>query len=126
MMISPNLWQDALADLDEELKSSLNFSRASKHEILRKTLQTAEEKKQLCLSRRWKFERHGKEIVLRDVFEKIIKWVERFKAVGDVAVQYDPGHASLAWAVVWYLLQVSRSGKAKSHLCSSTPGCCFR
>lgn len=110
-MISTDLWQNALAGLDKELRSSLDFSKASKHEILRKTLQTAEEKKQLCLSKRWKFERRGKEIVLRDVFEKIIKWVERFKAVGDVAVQYDPGHASLAWAGVRFLLQVSRPEK---------------
>ena len=51
--------------------------------------------------------RNGKEIVLRDVLEKIIRWLNYFKAVGDAAVQYDPGHAALPWAGVRFLLQVS-------------------
>ena len=49
---------------------------------------------------------------MRDIFEKIIVWVDKFKALGDVAVQYDPAHASLPWAGVRFLLQVSTpSGK---------------
>ena len=102
-----NLWQKALASLDEELRVTLDFNRSSKLNILQKTLETAEQKKQLCLWKRWKFERHGKQIVLRDVLEKIIKWVDRFKAIGDIAAQADPAHASLPWACVRFLLQVS-------------------
>jgi hypothetical protein len=45
--------------------------------------------------------------VLRELFEKIIKWANYFKAIGDAAVQYDPTHASLPWASVRILLQVS-------------------
>lgn len=33
--------------------------------------------------------------------------MEKFKGVGDVAVQYDPGHAALPWAAIRFLLQVS-------------------
>ena len=46
-------------------------------------------------------------MVLRDILEKIIAWLDKFTAVGDVAAQYDPAHASLAWAGVRFLLQVS-------------------
>jgi hypothetical protein len=35
-----------------------------------------------------------------------MKWVSKFKAVGDMAVQYDPAHAALPWAGVRVLLQV--------------------
>lgn len=45
-------------------------------------------------------------IVLRDVFAKIAFWIEKFVEVGDVAVQYDPGHAALPWALVRFLLKV--------------------
>jgi hypothetical protein len=102
-----DLWQKALATLDEDLKASLDFKKSTKRNILEKTLKTAEEKKQLCLRKRWKFKRNGKEVVVRDVLENIIKWLDHFKAVGDVGVQYDTAHASLPWAGVRFLLKVS-------------------
>ena len=37
----------------------------------------------------------GDVIILRDVFEKIITWVNNFKMVGDTVVSFDPGHAAL-------------------------------
>ena len=48
-------------------------------------------------------------LVLRDVFANIASLVEKFIAVGDIAVQYDPGHAALPWAAVRFLLQVCRT-----------------
>lgn len=33
-------------------------------------------------------------------------WVNKFKEVVDVAIQYDPVHAALPWAAVRFLLQV--------------------
>ncbi len=48
----------------------------------------------------------GREIVLRDVFKKIINSIEKFKEVGDVLVQYDPAHTAIPWAVVRFVLQV--------------------
>jgi hypothetical protein len=50
--------------------------------------------------------RNGETIILRDVVEKIIVWVEKFIAVGDVAMQYDAAHAALAWAAFRFVLQV--------------------
>lgn len=45
-------------------------------------------------------------VVLRDVFAKIAAWIEKFVEVGDIAVQYDPSHAALPWALVRFLLKV--------------------
>ena len=50
----------------------------------------------------------GETVIIRDVFEKIIRWVEMFKQAGDVAVQYDPAHAALPWAGIRFLLQVCK------------------
>ncbi|KAI5813443.1 hypothetical protein BZA77DRAFT_358084 [Pyronema omphalodes] len=38
--------------------------------------------------------------------QKLIKWMDRFKEVGDIIVQYDAGHAALPWAGVRLLLKV--------------------
>lgn len=48
----------------------------------------------------------GEEVVLRDVGAKILHWVDRFKQIGDIIVQYDPAHAALPWAGFQFLLQV--------------------
>ena len=45
-------------------------------------------------------------IVLRDIFAKVAAWIQTFVEAGDIAVQYDPGHAALPWALVRFLLKV--------------------
>ena len=57
----------------------------------------------------WKIELRGKEVVLRDVGMKILRWVDKFKQIGDTIVQYDPGHAAIPWACFRFLLQVCLS-----------------
>jgi len=56
--------------------------------------------------RAWKVTWGGDVIVLQDIALKIIQWVDKFKQIGDIVVQYDPGHAALPWAVFRFLLQV--------------------
>ena len=43
--------------------------------------------------------------VVRDAFAKVAKWIERFIQVGDIAMQYDAGHAALPWAAVRFILK---------------------
>ena len=86
------------------------MNHANKHDVLAQVLRTAREKRQLCLQNRWKLKKpSGEVVVLRDLMEKIISWLDTFKAIGDVAMQYDTAHASLAWASVRFLLQGSFS-----------------
>jgi hypothetical protein len=59
-------------------------------------------------AKRWCFELHGRKYIMRDVVHRVIVWLNLFKQVGDVAVQYDPGHAALPWAGVRFLLKVSK------------------
>jgi len=108
---SQSLWHKALETLDEELKTSLDLKEATHSDILSAALKVAQEKKQICVQKRWTLKkRNGEIIILRDVVEKIIVWVEKFIAVGDAAMQYDPGHAAPAWAALRLVLQVISSG----------------
>ena len=43
-------------------------------------------------------------------------WIRKFVEVGDIAIQYDPGHAALPWAAIRFLLQVSINNAEKSRV----------
>ena len=104
---SDDLWSKALDTLDAKLRNSLVLTNASRSHVLSRALTEAQESRKLCMQKRWKFEkRNGQTVILRDVVEKIIVWVEKFIAVGDAAFQYDPVHAAPAWAAFRFVLQV--------------------
>lgn len=64
----------------------------------------------LSLRKRWKYTKpNGDTIIVRDVLEKIVRWIEKFKDTGDIIIQYDPGHAALPWAAVRFLLRIAVS-----------------
>ena len=70
-------------------------------------LKEIEAKRDLALRKRWKFKNaNGDVVVVRDVLEKIARWIHRFKETGDVIAQYDPAHLSLPWAAFRFLLQI--------------------
>src|SRR6266536_5101393 len=103
-----NPWKAAIRSLSEEDKAAIETCSADKLAVLENVLAEVEEKKQLCMQNRWKFKRsNGENVVIRDVFEKITRWVDKFKQIGDTAAQYDPVHTALPWAGVRFLLQVS-------------------
>jgi hypothetical protein len=104
---SENLWDKAIETLSDEHKQQIVFGCLDKRAILGDVLAIVEAKKHLCMKRRWKYKKSsGEDVILRDLFEKMTKWVVKFKEIGDVAVQYDPGHAALPWAGVRFILQV--------------------
>ena len=112
---SDDLWSKALDTLDAELRNSLVLTNASRSHVLSRALTEAQESRKVCMQKRWKFEkRNGEIIILRDVVEKIIVWVEKFIAVGDAAFQYDPVHAAPAWAAFRFVLQVRTAALTKS------------
>ncbi|RFU26917.1 hypothetical protein B7463_g9416, partial [Scytalidium lignicola] len=106
---SDDLWQEALESLGSELRSILTINQhRDRRVILESVLFEAREKRKQCLAKRWKImKRNGDIIVLRDVFEKIIKWVDKFKAVGDAAINSAPTYASIPWGVVSMLIKSS-------------------
>ena len=104
---SSDLWNKALGTLSVELRNSLDLTKASRGYVLSETLKEAQGKRQTCVQKFWTLKkRNGETIILRDVIEKIIVWVEKFIAVGDAAMQYDTVHAAPAWAAFRFVLQV--------------------
>lgn len=99
-------WQAAFDGLPPELKASLIASRGYKLDVIAAVLDEAEQKKKICLQKRWKIKFHGHTIILRDIFDKIIAWANEYRAIGDVAMQFDPAAASLPWAGVRFLMHV--------------------
>lgn len=102
-----NLWQKAFDSLPDHVKVTLNQANDQKLDKLYAALKVAEDKRQISVRKRWKISRPngGEDIILRDVLEKIVRWIRCFRDVGDSIMQYDPGYAALPWAAVRFLLQ---------------------
>ena len=73
---------------------------------LQQALTATIEKQRQCHEKRWKFTFNGRSVSLKEEADKVILWLDRFKAVGDVAVNADPVHAGLPWAGIRLLLEV--------------------
>lgn len=102
-----DLWGKALRKIEDAEKIQFNKVGDSRLTILENILGLVHQKEGECLERRWKFvNRKGETIIIRDLCEKTVKWVGRFKEVVDTVVQYDPVHAALPWAGIRTLLQV--------------------
>jgi hypothetical protein len=103
-----DLWEKAAQTLSDEDRLQIDFSRTDRLVILQDVLDAVKAKKQKCMEKRWKYtKRNGDVVILRDVFEKMVGWVNKFKEAGDMAVQYDTAHAALPWAGIRLLLQVA-------------------
>ena len=63
-------------------------------------LQVDEEKK------KWSYPWRGKKVIVVERLAKILKCVERYTKVVDVAVQSNPQVSAFVWAGVWAILRV--------------------
>lgn len=73
---------------------------------LQQALAATKEKQRHCDEQRWTFTFKGRIVTLKEEADKVTLWLDRFKAVGDVAINADPVHAGLPWAGIRLLLQV--------------------
>lgn len=101
------LWDKAFASLKDEDKLLADPQKLDKRTFLVDLTRVIEEKRQNCAKKEWKLSRNGKSVSVREVFGKMVSWINKFKQVGDVAIQYDPAHAALPWAAVRLVLEVS-------------------
>lgn len=107
-----DLWFDALQTLSEDEQQAiqnLQSTQATQSPFsgrFEELVCITRAKQDECEKKSYKFRFQGKEIILRDVAAKIVLWLDKFKSIGDVVVNFDPIHASLPWAGVRFLLQV--------------------
>jgi hypothetical protein len=96
-----------LSDCDREtLQPFILSANGDVNEVLERSLAAAKKKQDECNAKRWTFTFDGRTVTLKDEADKIVRWLDRFKVVGDVAVNADPIHAGLPWAGVRFLLEV--------------------
>jgi hypothetical protein len=102
-----SLWELAASRLRDKDKAFIDFGSPIK---LYDLLSTVQDKQKECIEKQWGIPGGtGNTIKIRDIFAKIAKWIEKFIEVGDVAIQYDPGHAALPWAAVRFILKVGHN-----------------
>ena len=103
------LWSEAAKPLRDGALC-MDPSLTGSHFSIEDVHTAVQEKLHECIQKRGNYTRgDGQKVVLWDVLNKIVKWVKKFKEVGDMAIQYDPGHAALPWAAIRLLLQASFS-----------------
>lgn len=93
--------------MSKEDRKELDFEGIDARVAPSEILAAIEQKRDECVRKQWKYTRsNGEEVVLRDVFEKMVTWLDKFKAAGDIGAQFDTAHAALPWAAVRFFLQV--------------------
>jgi hypothetical protein len=107
---SHNLLDNALKRLSDRDRATLqDYILPNSSDIdlaLKQALDAAKEKQRCCIEKRWTFTFAGRAVTLKDEADKVVRWLNRFKAVGDIAVNADPLHAGLLWAGIRFLLEV--------------------
>ncbi|KAF8417707.1 hypothetical protein EV426DRAFT_356485 [Tirmania nivea] len=106
----PSLWNKAandpslsLQELEALAKIGIDTNIIKISSDLERDVQDIVNKKK---GKEWKIKFLGDDIVLRHVGLKILQWVNKFKEIGDIIVQFDPGHAALPWAGFRFLLKI--------------------
>ncbi|GMG28057.1 unnamed protein product [Aspergillus oryzae] len=107
-----DFWQKALHRLSMEDQVLIQ-----KHTTTRSTpcivsdtpvllLEEVKQKRELFESRRWNVSLNGYTFRLSDIANKVMTWLEKLKAIGDIAVNADQIHSRLPWAGIRMLFLV--------------------
>ncbi|KUJ10537.1 ankyrin [Mollisia scopiformis] len=104
-ILASDIWKSAVQALSPKQRDALGFD-GEIYNLQDEVLDLVVTKQRLCIEKQWTIEVRGKTIVLQDVSGRLLRWVDRFKVVGDLASQFDPVHAALPWAGFRFLLQV--------------------
>jgi hypothetical protein len=97
-----NTWDLALEKLRPDERDKIMTGREHRLDALAQLQVVLIDKMNFCVSTEW---RVGG-VKLRDILGKILHWVDKFKGIGDIVVQFDPGHASIPWACFRLILMV--------------------
>ena len=112
MIRSLSLWHEALKKLDPEKQSAIRGLAVSVEQtsspagLIENVYNDVREKRSQCEAKRWKLSFRGREVILRDVADKVATRISKFKEIGDVVANVDPLHAGLPWAGMRFVLQL--------------------
>ena len=122
---SEDLWEEAVNKLDWKQVATLKSAGTDRRKVLEEVLSFVQDAERNAQKKRWKWKNSkGDVVIIRDVFTKMVVWIEKFKAIGDTIIQYDTGHAALPWAATRFLLQVIPNSRTCSPLANKNPTGC--
>ncbi|OQV00709.1 NACHT domain-containing protein, partial [Cladophialophora immunda] len=81
--------------------------------LVQQVLAAARQKQTRCQETRWTWTFRGHTVTLQEEADNVIKWLDRFKQVGDVASNVDPVHVGLPWAGIRLLLEAAISAQSQ-------------
>lgn len=106
---SQAIWDEAYQKLSPNERQTLSRCEPSGLTDSTAVLQAVREKQTWLARERWhsySWKFGERTYSLKTLMDNVIAWVERFKGIGDIIIQYDPTHIALPWAGVRFLLQV--------------------
>ncbi|KAF2120405.1 hypothetical protein BDV96DRAFT_324449 [Lophiotrema nucula] len=107
--IREKLWDDALRRLSAEegvmIKQVMEASTGEVKREIKHVRDTIQSKIDVLEQGKWTFSFGGKVFSFREEASKVMRWLDRFKQAGDVAVNVDPLHAGIPWAMIRFILQ---------------------
>jgi hypothetical protein len=56
--------------------------------------------------KKWSWEYCGRQVYVQDQADKLVRFIDKFKSVGDAVANIDPVHIGLPWAGVRFVLEV--------------------
>lgn len=95
--------QDILASIRSSQDAPASFSSG-----VTELVELTKKKQEECEKKFWTITIKGHKIILRDCAAKVIFWLDRFKEVGDVAINFNPVSVSLPWAALRFILKVKQ------------------
>ena len=101
-----SLWLKAFERLSADDQAAFPPHRGDTLNHLESILGVTRKSQEICDKEKWRFKLGGKEVNLREPVTKVLEWVEKFKAVGDIGMQHNAASAALPWAGVRFVLQV--------------------
>ena len=102
--VTTDLWSKAYKQLPEDYKNDLG--NLDKLDILQNLFTIAKQAEEKTLAKRFKLKWGDDEIDVQEKVKGFVGWLNKFKEIGDIVVQYDPVHAALPWAGVRFILMV--------------------
>ncbi|KAH0602388.1 uncharacterized protein H6S33_008727 [Morchella sextelata] len=97
----PSPWEKAIEKLPAQSQKEFDFHNSDGLlKVLDDVLKATNTARETCQEKMWKISWKGKNIVLRDIADKTIEWVNKFKTLGNVIAQGDPVHAAIPWFII--------------------------
>jgi hypothetical protein len=101
---------DALEALDEPeretLRALLSPNTIKVGAALNEAYSIAKELQARSAMKRWSWTYRGRQVYVQDQADKLVRFIDKFKSVGNLVANVDPVHIGLPWAGVRSILEV--------------------